>query len=126
MRIEQAAGSWINVLSKASWGDFGDLGIPEDDDVDDNIRKAEARGLLVEVVDAEIAALEAHYETLDFETIDLDRAQAPDIALFDPSREASLARRYESEASRGFFKAPQRASPGRGRGRRSPGARHNS
>ncbi len=104
-RIDEAAGSRINVLSKAAWGDFGDLGIPEDDVVDDNIRKAEARGLLVELIDAEIAALEAHYETLDFETIELDRAQAPDIALFDPSREATLARRYESEASRGFFKA---------------------
>ena len=104
LRIDEAAGSRINVLSKAAWGDFADLGVPEDDDVDDNIRKAEARGLLVELIDAEVAELEAHYETLDFATIDLDRAQAPDIALFDPSREASLARRYESEASRGFFK----------------------
>ena len=105
LRIDEAIGSRINVLSKAAWGDFADLGIPEDDDVDHDLRKAEARGLLVGLIDAEVAELEAHYETLDFETLDLDRAQAPDIALFDGSREATLARRYESEASRGFFKA---------------------
>jgi hypothetical protein len=105
LRIDEAIGSRINVLSKAAWGDFGDLGIPEDDDVDFNIHKTEARGLLVELIDAEIAELEAHYETLDFATLDLDRAQAPDIALFDASREATLARRYEAEAARGFFKA---------------------
>jgi hypothetical protein len=105
LRVDEAIGSRINVLSKAAWGDFGDWGIPEDDEVDFEVRKAEARGLLVELIDAEIAELEAHYETLDFETLELDRAQAPDIALFDPSREATLARRYEAEASRGFFKA---------------------
>ena len=33
------------------------------------------------------------------------RAEAPDRALFDPSKAATLARRYESEASRRFFKA---------------------
>ncbi len=37
--------------------------------------------------------------------IALDRLEAPDRALFDASREACLARRYEAEASRGFFKA---------------------
>ncbi len=60
---------------------------------------------LAERIDDEIAELEAHYETFDFEVIAQDRAGAAAIALFDPSREAALARRYEAEARRGFFKA---------------------
>ncbi len=35
----------------------------------------------------------------------LDRVEAPERALFDDSKPACLARRYESEASRGFFRA---------------------
>ena len=49
--------------------------------------------------------MEEHYLTLDFETIDLDRAEAGSRALFDTSKPAMLARRYEAEARRGFFKA---------------------
>jgi hypothetical protein len=60
---------------------------------------------LVERIDEEIAGLEAIRETIDLEAIGLDRAGAADVALFDPSREAALARRYEAEARRGFFKA---------------------
>ena len=52
-----------------------------------------------------LADLEEHYKTLDFETLELDRAEAGARALFDPSKEATLARRYESEATRGFYKA---------------------
>jgi hypothetical protein len=37
--------------------------------------------------------------------IALDRLEAPERALFDASREATLARRYETEAQRGFFRA---------------------
>ncbi len=64
-----------------------------------------AKERLLERIEAEIVELENHFETLDFETIALDRAEAGDRALFDPSREAILARRYESEASRKFFQA---------------------
>jgi hypothetical protein len=49
--------------------------------------------------------LDAHHETLDFETIAIDRAEAGKRALFDASKPACLARRYESEANRGFYKA---------------------
>ena len=98
-------GSSIVVLSKAIQGDFAGLIDGDGDGLDEAARKDLARGRLIELVDGEIAALESHYETLDFETIDLDRLGAGDRALFDPSKEASLARRYESEARRGFFKA---------------------
>jgi hypothetical protein len=60
---------------------------------------------LVERIDQEIAKLEEHFVDLDVEKIEQDRAEAGDRALFDPSREAALARRYESEARRGFFRS---------------------
>ena len=72
---------------------------------DEAALQARSRARLLELIDSEIAGLEDHYESLDFERIKLDRAEASHRALFDPSREASLARRYESEATRGFFKA---------------------
>jgi hypothetical protein len=67
--------------------------------------KARAVAKLLEKIDEEIADLEELYETLDFETIELDRAEAGPRSLFDPSKEACLARRYESEARRGYYKA---------------------
>jgi hypothetical protein len=73
--------------------------------LDPEARKLWGRDRLVNSIAAEIAALTAHRAILDFETIALDRAAAPDLALFDPSKDATLARRYEAEARRGFFKA---------------------
>jgi hypothetical protein len=70
----------------------------------DDARKAWARARLVERIDEATAELEAHRETLDLESMELDRAEAGDVAWFDPSKEATLARRYESEAQRYFFK----------------------
>ncbi len=73
--------------------------------LDHEFHREWAKAQLVEAIDSEIAALEAHYETLDFKTLAIDRAEAGQRALFDVSKPACLARRYESEARRGFFKA---------------------
>jgi hypothetical protein len=104
-READARGSRLGALSRAAWGDFEALADHEGRGLDDDARKAWARARLLERIDAEVAGLEAHLETLDFEMIEQDRAEAGDRALFDPSREAALARRYESEARRGFFQA---------------------
>ena len=77
----------------------------QDVQLGDEALKAWGQARLLELIDAEIAGLEEQYESLDFEVVKLDRAEAGHRALFDPSREASLARRYESEATRGFYKA---------------------
>ncbi len=66
---------------------------------------ANGKAALFERIDVEIAALKTHRETLDFETIAIDRAEAGSRALFDASKSACLARRYEAEADRGFYKA---------------------
>ena len=101
-RIEDAPGSEIARLSNAFWDRSS--GVLEDDTPQEVATQADAQLRLIERIDAEIAGLEAHYETLDFETLDLDRAEAPGRALFDSSKEATLARRYEAENTRKFFK----------------------
>lgn len=44
-------------------------------------------------------------EGADSSTVERLRAEAADRALFDPSKEATLARKYEAAAERGFFRA---------------------
>jgi hypothetical protein len=105
IREEDARTSPIGQLSKGVWGDFANDIEDESGDLDQDVSKAQARSKLLETIDEEIATLEELYETLDFETIALDRAEAGPRGFFDPSKEASLARRYESEARRGFYKA---------------------
>ena len=105
LRIEALPAARRSMVSrKAIWGGSHSLEELEIDNRENNARKAQARKQLSERIDAEIASLKAHRETLDLEMIELDRAGAPSRALFDPSKEATLARRYESEASRRFFK----------------------
>jgi hypothetical protein len=70
----------------------------------DGQAEATARAAMIGRIDAEIATLEAHRATLDLDMLELDRQEAPDRALFEDSKAASLARRYEAEASRRYFK----------------------
>ena len=105
IRDEDSRYSRVGVLSRATWGDFDGLADSEGGDLNEEARKAWARAQLVELINAELADLAEHYEGLDHELIAQDRAEAGGRALFDPSKEAGLARRYESEARRGFFKA---------------------
>jgi hypothetical protein len=104
-RLEAAEKSWIGVFSRASWGNFNDLPDDEGANLEPLQRRAWARDRLVERIDAEVSGLEAHRETLDLDAIEQDRAEAGDVSMFDPSREATLARRYELESRRGFFLA---------------------
>ncbi len=71
----------------------------------DEARRRRAVGQMVAILDAEVATLRAHRETLDLDAIAADRADAPRISLFDPSPEAALARKYEAAAERGLYRA---------------------
>ena len=104
LKSKHARGSRLGALSRGFWGDFAALE-ELDGDLDETSRREWVRSMLFERIDAEIAALQAHRATLDFETIELDRIEAGARALFDPSKEAGLFRRYEADACRGFFKA---------------------
>ncbi len=83
-------------LSRAILGSDADAGGPGD---------PQARGRLLDLIDREVAQLRDHRATLDLGAIAADRLGAPERALFDPSREATLARKYEAAAERGFFRA---------------------
>ena len=105
LRGDDSRASRVAALSRATWGNFQGLAKHDGAGLGEDARQAWARDRLLERIDEEIAGLEAHRESFDLEAIALDRAEAGDRALFDPSKEAALARRYESEARRGFFKA---------------------
>ncbi len=105
LKARHAPATRLGVLSRGVWGDFAALGDDEGAGLDDEFRREWAKAQLIEALDAEIAALEAHYETLDFETLAIDRAEAGQRALFDASKPACLARRYEAEARRGYLRA---------------------
>ncbi len=105
LRVDEPRAFFLEGISRAAWGNFSGLGPDQGAELGPEARRDWARARLVEWVDAEVEVLEEHRATLDLETVALDRVDAADLALFDPSREATLARRYESEARRGFFKA---------------------
>ena len=104
-RVEQVEAALLGALSRAARGEPSGLEEQGGGGLDDDARRAWARARIADRIDAEIDALEAHYETLDFERIERDRAEAPGRALFDPSKEATLARRYEAAAQRDFYRA---------------------
>jgi hypothetical protein len=102
-RVGEIGTCEIEAMAKSAQGEIATFGKADVLSVDDP--KTQARAGVIARIDAEIAKLEAHYEMLDFDMIEIDREQAPDRALFDPSHPATLAHRYESEARRGFYKA---------------------
>ena len=71
----------------------------------DDERKSYAMDRLADLIDAEIASLKAHRETLDTRALDAEMRFASKIALFDTSKEAILARKYEAAALRGLHRA---------------------
>jgi hypothetical protein len=104
-RSEDAHSTRIGDLSSAIWGDFRGLSAHEGGGLDDEARREWARVELLGLIDAQISELEAHQGTLDLDRIEQDRREAPIRATFDDSKEATLARRYEADADRGFYKA---------------------
>ena len=102
---ETARVSRLGALARAAGGDFLGLAKSDGEGLKDEARKAWAKDRLTERIAAEIVELEAHRETLDHQAFEQDRVEAPDRALFDPSKEATLARRYEADAARRYYRA---------------------
>jgi len=105
LSIDHVRSTRLGALARAVRGDFEGLDPSEGGHLDEKARQLWARNQLVERIDLEIAELEAHRLTLDLETIELDRAEASERARFDVSKEGILARRYDSELQRNYFKA---------------------
>ena len=92
-------------LARAFAGDPSLLAADDGAGLDPEGRREWARAGLAALIDAEVAKLEAHRATLDLGAIAADRARAADRALFDPSKAAELARKYEAAAERGMYRA---------------------
>ncbi len=105
IREENVRGSMVGVLSDATQGDFARLSEHEGGKLNEEDRKQWARERLVAMINQTLRDLSELSQTFDYETIELDRAESGERALFDTSKPAVLARRYESELSRRFHKA---------------------
>jgi len=72
---------------------------------DDAAKKLHAMDKVVELVDADLARLRDLRATMDTSAVDATRAFAAKLALFDSSKEAVLARKYEAATERGLYRA---------------------
>ena len=97
--------SRARALSEAIAGDFRHLGSGDGENPERVERQCWAAGQLVDLIDGEIAALKRLREGLDLEGLELDRAEAAARVMFDHSKEAILARKYEAATERGLYRA---------------------
>jgi len=97
--------SRARVLSDAIDGNFRNLNQSDGGDLDIKARQVWAVDALVALIDDEIARLDDLHARFDHEGLALDRAEAAQRALFDASREAVLARKYEAASERGLYRA---------------------
>ncbi|WP_435019358.1 hypothetical protein TA3x_001254 [Tundrisphaera sp. TA3] len=92
-------------ILRALRGDFSGLRDDQGAGLSRNARKRWAREQLARLIDDEVQALRELRPLIDDEAEAADRAEAGDRALFDPSKEAQLARKYEAAAERALFRA---------------------
>jgi hypothetical protein len=94
----------IAILSDAVAGFFLNLEKEDGEGLEDEARADWARGELGRMIDDEMARLKDVRVNLDPKAIEQDRAEAVDRALFDTSKEAILARKYEAATERALFR----------------------
>ena len=104
LRSAELPVSRARALTDAIAGNFRHLAESDGAGLESNDRRVWAIGQLVFVMDDEIASLKTRLETFDRADLDLDRSEAPARAMFDPSPEAILARKYEAANERALFR----------------------
>jgi hypothetical protein len=95
----------IMALSEAVFGSFHHLDKADGEGLEGPARVEWARGELTRLIDVEVARLNEVRARFDHEALAADRAEAVDRALFDPSKDAILARKYEAAAERALYRA---------------------
>ena len=89
------------VLARGVGGDFAAIDPREVEHLATSAdRQTWAARELVEWIDTEVERLLDHRETIDHHAIELARIEAENLALFDPGKDAALARKYEASATR--------------------------
>ena len=104
-RPDESPMSREGALCKVLWGEYEFLEPGEVEGMDAIDRRDYAIAQLRERVALRVAELRELAATFDMEALARDRAEAPTRALFDPSPQAVLARKYEAAAERGMYKA---------------------
>jgi hypothetical protein len=97
--------SRARVLSEAVAGRFQHLDQGDGAGLEGDDRRRWAINELAELIEAEVASLRARLEGFDLEELKRDRAEAPARAMFDESKEAVLARKYEAASERSLYRA---------------------
>jgi hypothetical protein len=95
----------LSALCQAAMGDFRALEPEDGAGLDDHERRAWAAEQLRADIAARVERLKARRAELNPEAIARDRAEAGERALFDPSPEAVLARKYEAALERTLYRA---------------------
>ncbi len=94
----------LAILSDAVAGFFLNLEKEDGPGLEGEARADSARGELGRMIDEEMARLKDVRVNLDPKAIEQDRAEAVDRTLFDTSKEAVLARKYEAATERALFR----------------------
>jgi hypothetical protein len=102
---EESSFKAIAPLCRAICGDSSGLAPDQGAGLAEPELVAWARAQVGSMIDAEIAALRDLRADFDADAIAAERAEAGRRALFDPSKEATLARKYEAAAERGLYRA---------------------
>ena len=102
-KVRQSRDWILTEMVRDFFGNESMVDVPPD--LDDPGKIAWARGELLTIVDAEMARLESLRESFDPAALAEIRARSVDLALFDPSKELTLARKYEAAAERSLYKA---------------------
>jgi hypothetical protein len=92
-------------LTQAISGYFVHLNPGDGEGLDDASKIEWARRELASIIDAEVARLGQVKASLNLQAIERDRLEAPSRALFDPSPEMNLARKYEAATERALYKS---------------------
>ncbi len=104
LRREDVPVSRFKALTEAIQGKFQHLDPHDGEGQMDGNRSLWALQMLAQLIEAEIDKLKALRETLDHKGLALDRAEAPHRAMFDTSKEAILARKYDAANERSYFR----------------------
>jgi hypothetical protein len=105
LRREDVPVTRIRALTEAIQGKFQYIDPDEIPESEIMARRRWAIARLVELIDGELATLKAHLENFDQASLEQDRAEAADRAMFDDSKEGILARKYEAATERSLYKA---------------------
>jgi hypothetical protein len=106
-RPHEAPVTRLSALCQAAMGQFTALGPEDGAGLDEWERRVWAAGQLRTWIEARVEELQGRLAKFDQSAVERDRAEAGKRAMFDPSPQAVLARKYEASNQRFLFRTLQ-------------------